>query len=285
MKPALFKYAKPRSLEAALECLAAYGDEAKVLAGGQSLLPIMNFRLARPAVLMDLSAVPGLADISVENGSVRVGSMVRQRDAELSERLQRVCPLIPRALKHVGHVQIRNRGTIGGSIAHADPAAELPAVVAALGAEVVALSLRGERRFRGSDFFAGPMSNVLDPDEIVVRIDFPNCEGMRSEFLEVARRGGDFAIVGVAASASWDGAGKRLSRVGIAAMGVGGTPVRLGAVEQLLEGSPLDDGLIAQAADAAAATIDPPVDVHADSASRRQILRALVDRIIRRVAT
>ncbi|HEX9312764.1 MAG TPA: FAD binding domain-containing protein, partial [Actinomycetota bacterium] len=201
MKPPPFKYARPGELDEVLALLSEHGDEAKLLAGGQSLIPLLNFRLARPSVLVDLNSVSGLDGMTSQNGTIGLGAMVRQRAAERSPDVGSSCPLIVQALRHVAHLQIRNRGTVGGSIAHADPAAELPAVALALDAEMVVRSAAGERVVPASEFFQGPFTTAVGPEEVLVEVRFPKLAGARSTFLELARRSGDFALAGVAAVA------------------------------------------------------------------------------------
>ncbi|MGH2513853.1 MAG: FAD binding domain-containing protein [Candidatus Limnocylindrales bacterium] len=273
MKPAPFLYLRPDSLEGVHAALAEYGDEAKLLAGGQSLLPLINFRLARPAVLVDLALVPGLDGMSVAEDGLRLGAMVRQWTIERSAQVTRDWPLLPRALAHVGHVQIRHRGTIGGSIAHADPAAELPAVCLALDAEFVVSSATGQRTLPVGTFFTGPFGTTLGSDEVLTEVRIPPSAGQVMAFAELARRYGDFALAGVAAIAG-------NGRVRLAAFGVGWTAVRLQRAEACLAGSPLDDAAIAAASAAASQEVEPIDDIHADAAYRRELLGVLVGRVL-----
>jgi carbon-monoxide dehydrogenase medium subunit len=210
MKPAPFEYLAPDSLAAALEALAAHGGEAKLLAGGQSLIPAMNFRLAQPAVLIDLNRVSELDFVERQpDGSVRIGALTRQRRLERDPELARAAPLLAQALPHVAHPQIRNRGTFGGSLAHADPAAELPAVAVALGARLRLRSARGERWVPAEEFFLGLFTTALDPDEALVEAVLPAPPPRRgTAFLEIARRHGDYAQVGVAAWVTLAGDGR-----------------------------------------------------------------------------
>lgn len=281
MKPPPFRYVRPGSLEEVLHTLADYGDDAKVLAGGQSLVPLLNFRLARPSVLVDLGLVRELRGIGRTNGRVAIGAMTRQRDAELASEVREGCPLIAQGLALVGHLQIRNRGTVGGSIAHADPAAELPAVALVTDAEMVIRSVAGERTVPASAFFDGPFSTLLAPDELLTEVRFGSTGDARSTFLELARRSGDFALAGVAVvNRGSPGA----ADVALAAIGIGGSSARLIDVEEVVRGRELTDEVLREAGEAASSAVDPPTDVHADSEYRRELLGVLVRRALRQVA-
>ena len=260
--------------------LAEHGDEARLLAGGQSLVPLLNLRLARPSVLIDLAAVDELARLERADGRLLLGPMTRQRAAETSADVAAACPLLVEAIRHIGHVQIRNRGTVGGSLAHADPAAELPAVAVALGAEMVVRSARGDRVVPAEEFFDGPFTTTLRPDELLVEVRLPVTEGRRTAFVELARRTGDFAIAGVAAVVRFQPGSTRVADAGLAALGVGPTPIRLRDAEATVLGSELDDGAVSAAAAAAMAAVTPVTDVHADSAYRRRLLGVLVSRAL-----
>src|SRR5438105_735300 len=225
MKPPRFDYLAPRSVDEALDLLATHGEDAKVLAGGQSLVPLMNFRLVRPAHLVDLNEIAGLDGIRLENGHLVIGAMTRQRAVETSALVRERCPLLTDAMPQIGHVQIRNRGTIGGSLAHADPASELPAVVAALGGELVLQSARGRRVLTPEQFFVGYLTTAVAPDELLVEVRLPVTPPRTgSAFLEVSRRHGDFALVGVAVTLTVHEAGVCTAGA-IALTGVGPTPV------------------------------------------------------------
>ncbi len=273
MKPAPFRYLRPTSLDEALDALATLGDEAKPLAGGQSLVPMLNFRLARPGVLVDLGRVAGLEGIGAADDVARIGAMTRQRTLELDPVLADRLPVLRAALRHVGHVQIRTRGTIGGSLAHADAAAELPALALAFDATVEVASASGTRTVRAADLFLGPWTTCLAADELLTRVDIP-LGWPRTAIRELARRHGDFALAGVVGgrrSATEHDPGVRL--VGF---GVGWTPVRLVMAEAALAaGEPARI-----VADAAAAEIEPMEDIHADAAWRRDGLRALVAELV-----
>jgi carbon-monoxide dehydrogenase medium subunit len=281
MKPPPFLYLRPRTLEEAVAALAEHGDDAKVLAGGQSLVPLLNFRLARPSVLVDLNLLEELREIKREDGVLVLGAMVRQRTAERSPDVRESARIVVDALAFVGHVQIRARGTVGGSIAHADPAAELPAVAVATGAEMVARSPRGRRTIRAEELFQGPFTTSLAEDEILTELRIPAMPGAKTAVLELARRFGDFALAGVAIVNRPGGSGLDVS---LAALGVGATPVRLHDAEAAVRGRELTREVEADAAAAAEAAVSPFTDVHADAEYRRELVGTLVVRALRRVA-
>lgn len=279
MKPPLFKYARPDSVADALRILSEFGDEAKVLAGGQSLVPMMNFRLARPSVLVDLQDVDELVGITAQADRLRVGAMTRQREVERSPMVAHSCGLLPQALHWVGHLQIRNRGTIGGSIAHADPAAELPAAALALDAELEVKGPRGERRISASEFFHGPFTTSLEPDEVLVAVDFRVTAGAATSCTEVALRSGDFALVGLHVVLEVDASSQSIKRASLVAFGIGAVPVRLDAVEDVLTGSILGSATSSRAAEALMDSIDSATsDIHATGDYRRAALATLVRR-------
>jgi aerobic carbon-monoxide dehydrogenase medium subunit len=282
VKPPPFEYRAPATLEEALELLARYGDEAKVLAGGQSLVPVLNFRLARPAVLIDLNGIAGLAGIRNGDGALRLGAMTRQRAAERSAEVAAAAPLVRDALGFVAHPQIRNRGTVGGSVAHADPAAELPAVMLALDARLGLRRGGAERWLTAGEFFTGLFSTALQPDELLVEIEVPRPPpGAGWAFDEVARRHGDYALLGVGGVVALDGAGVcRHARLAYVNGGPG--PVRAATAERLLEGERPSAALIAAAAEAAAEELRPGNDVHASAEYRRQLARVLTRRVLAR---
>lgn len=282
MKPAAFAYHRPDSLDQVLDLLSENGDEAKILAGGQSLVPAMNFRLAQPAALIDINRVPGLAFIEPGgDGGLRIGATTRQRAAERSGLVAERAPLMHQALPCIAHAQIRNRGTVGGSVAHADPAAELPAVMLALDARMRARSRRGERWIPAGEFFTGLLSTALAPDELLVEIEIPPAPARTGHaFVELARRSGDYALAGVAAVVTLD-EGARVAAARVALLGVGQGPVLADAAGALLTGEPVTDELVRAAADAAGARdIDPHDDVHATAAYRRHLARVLVGRAL-----
>jgi CO/xanthine dehydrogenase FAD-binding subunit len=281
VKPAPFEYVAPRTLDEVLTRLADLGDDAKLLAGGQSLVPAMNLRLARPRVLIDLGRVPDIDYIRAVDGTVTLGACVRQRTAERSEAVRRGVPLLARALPFIGHPAIRNRGTVGGSLAHADPAAELPAVVAALDGELVVASARGRRTVTPSDFFTAYMTTALRPDEMLLEVRLPHATATsRSAFVEFARRPGDFALAGVAVALDVDAADTaRAARVTL--FGVGPTPVRAVQAERCLTGRAITDNVLREAAQSATREIDPPSDLHATSHYRRRLATVLVEDALR----
>jgi carbon-monoxide dehydrogenase medium subunit len=277
VKPAPFEYVDPRTVEEALEHLGRYGDEAKVLAGGQSLVPMLNLRLARPAAVVDVNRVAGLDALHEEGGALRVGALVRQRALE-RWAAGRV-PVLAAALRLVGHDAIRNRGTVAGSIAHADPAAELPALLLALDGSVVARSARGERVVPGPAFFQGPLVTALAADELVTetRWTLP-AAGTGWGFHEIARRHGDFALVGAVALVGL-GPGV-VTRAAIAVFGAGSTPVRAAEAERALLRQAPTPARLAEAARAAAEAIDPADDLHASARYRRRVAATLVGRAL-----
>lgn len=281
MKPPRFSYAAPRSLEAALGLLEQHGDSAKLLAGGQSLVPVLNFRLASPAVLIDLNRVAGLDGITRSaDGGLCVGAMARWRKLEQSELVAQSNPLLSHALTHVAHVQIRNRGTIGGSFAHADPAAEVPAVAVACGAEILLSSRQGVRRLSAADFFQGVFTTALGPHEILSEIRFPPWPVRRRwGFQEIARRHGDFAIVGAIALLDL-APSDACEAARVVVFGASDKPLRLPDVEQMLAGQHRTTALLRAAGDRAAAALEPRGDLHASADYRRELTAVLVRRAL-----
>jgi carbon-monoxide dehydrogenase medium subunit len=280
MKPPLFDYRSPSSLDEALALRAEYSDDSAVLAGGQSLMPMLNLRLARPEVLIDLGNVPELAGIRELDGGVSLGAMTRQRSAERSDLIRSRAPLVQHALAHVGHPTIRNRGTVGGSLAHADPAAELPAVCLALDAELVARSATGERTIAADDFYLGFMTTALAADELLVEIRIPAATGtVGTAFVEIARRHGDFALVGVAAAIALDDDGV-ITEARLALTGVAGLPVRAREAEASLRGALAGAAAFAAAADLVAAELAPRTDAHATGDYRRRVAGVLARRAL-----
>jgi aerobic carbon-monoxide dehydrogenase medium subunit len=282
VKPAPFDYHRPDTADEALAILADLGGDAKPLAGGQSLVPAMNFRLARPAVLVDLNRIAPLAYIEESpDGGLLIGAMTRQRAAERSGRVARKAPLLFEALPWIAHPQIRNRGTMGGSLAHADPAAELPAVMVALDARFLLRSRTASRTVPAQDFYAGILTTVLGPDELLTEIRIPlRPSRAGSAFMEVARRRGDFALVGVAVELALDQRGACAS-ARIALVSVGDGPVLAAKAMAVLAGGIPQAACIEEAAHIAAeADIDPPADMHASSAYRRHLVRVLVRRAL-----
>jgi carbon-monoxide dehydrogenase medium subunit len=283
MKPARFDYACPASLDEVVALLAAYRGAAKVIAGGQSLMPLLAFRLAAPSLLVDLRKLPGLTHISMGDSGVQLGARVRWCDIEKEPRLARMHPLLRAAVGHVAHYQIRNRGTVGGSLAHADPAAELPGVAVTCEAEIAVIGPSGTRAIKAADFFLGPLSTALAPDELVVALHLPPWPaGRQWGFEEFARRRGDFALTGVAAFYDADGEGRAQS-AHIGVIGSCSRPHRLTMAEAAVNGRILDDRVIGEAARAAAAAVDPPEDLHASAAYRRALVAALLERALDRM--
>lgn len=280
MKPPIFEYCAPRSLKDAVALLAGDAD-AMVLAGGQSLIPAMNMRLASPGRLIDIQHVVGLKGIAVENGQIVVKAMTRHRELELSDVAHRANPLIREAMAHVAHVPIRNRGTVVGSLCHADAAAEMPMVLLATGGSVVAEGPDGRREIAARDFFQFHMTTTREPDEIVVEARFPVLpDGAGWAFEEFTRRHGDYAIAAVAAIV--DRAGGCVS---LAACGVASRPVRLTASEEILGKGGLSPDTLKAAAEAAKDVVSAPDDMHASNAYRRDLLATLVRRAVEKAAS
>jgi aerobic carbon-monoxide dehydrogenase medium subunit len=278
VKPAPFDYHCPSELSEAVAILQQHGDEAKVLAGGQSLIPLLSLRLSRFDHLVDLQAIEELRGVTTVDGSIRVGAMTTQAKLARSEHAAAV-PLLAKATSHIGHYQIRNRGTVGGSLAHADPAAEYPAVAVALDASFDIVGPNGNRRIPATDFFMSTWATAMETDEVLAAAHFPIWSGNCGwAVAEVARRAGDFAMCGVVCGIQLDG--QRLSRAALALFGVGSVPVRARAIEETLTGAVVDDlDLPAVGADVAA-TLDPPSDLHATGEQRRRMAKTLVPQVL-----
>ena len=282
MKSAAFAYAKARSLDHAFELLRKEGPEARVLAGGQSLIATLNLRLSSPRLLVDINAIPDLDKITLEGEALVLGALVRHAAAQRSPVVAKYAPLLTMALPHVAHPAIRNRGTIGGSIAFADPAAELPACLLALGGEVEIAGPNGIRRIAADDFFKDLYETAIEPGEILVAIHVPAAKPEnRYGFAELARRHGDYALVGLAASAR--STQKKLDDVRLALFSVGVTPVRARRAESLLAGGALDEERINQAITALKEEINPSDDIHASSAARKHLAGVLLQRVIKQI--
>jgi len=283
MKPAPFDYFSPATVDEALALLDEHGGDAKPLAGGQSLIPAMNFRLARPAVLVDLNRIADLAYVRAAPGGVAIGAMTRQRAVERSDDVARAAPLLAEAMPSIAHPQIRNRGTLGGSIAHADPSAELPAVMLALDAQFRAKSATGERSIAAGEFFKGMLETALAPGELLVEIAVPRLPASSgTAFLEMARRHGDYALVGVAVVVTLDPRG-RCQEAKLSLLSVGDGPVLATEAGKVLAGQSPSEELLRAAGDAAATRdVDPPSDIHASSAYRRQLVAVLTRRALAR---
>jgi carbon-monoxide dehydrogenase medium subunit len=279
MKPAPFDYVAAHSLDEAVAALAQGGADAKVLAGGQSLIPLLNFRLARPSLLVDLNRVAELAYVQRRERGLAVGAMARQVGVERGDGLAELQPLLVEAIGYVGHIAIRSRGTIGGSLAHADPAAELPAVAVCLDATLSVVGPRGRRTIAAEDFFVGYLTTLLEPDEILVEAYFPPLKPHTGQaWVEFARRHGDFALAGVAVSLSMNGEAVREARIVLT--GVGGKPERAREAETLLIGGSVAERASA-AANAARSSIDPDADIHATKEYRIHLAGVLTERAIR----
>jgi CO/xanthine dehydrogenase FAD-binding subunit len=280
VKPARFAYYDPTTVEEALGLLAERGDAAKVLAGGQSLVPLMNMRLARPESVVDLNFVPELAYIKEEGGALRIGAMARQRQLEKSALVAEQWPLLVEATRYIGHVQIRSRGTVGGSIAHADPAAELPAVMAALDAEFVIRGKAGERTVTADEFFLGYLTTALAPEEMLVEIRVPPLPpGSRPAFQEVSRRHGDFALAGAAGVVALDESGV-CTHASIALFGVGPGPYRARDAEAMLKGEQPTEQLLREVGLKAAEDLEPDGDIHASAEYRKEVGAVMVRRAL-----
>jgi carbon-monoxide dehydrogenase medium subunit len=281
VKPAPFEYHAPATVADAVGVLRDFGDEAKVLAGGQSLVPIMALRLARFDHVVDLNRIAELRGVERRNGTVGVGAMTRQAEVERDPVVADAVPLLARATPLIGHFQIRNRGTVGGSLAHADPAAEYPAVALALDAEFEVQSTTGSRAVPASEFFVSTFMTALDTDDVLAAVHFPVWGG-RCGFAveEVARRFGDFALTGAVCGVELDGE-DRVARSAIAMFGMGSTPLRAPQAEAGLAGSSTGDVDVEEVGRAAAAETDPPDDIHASAAYRRKVGGVVVARALR----
>lgn len=282
MKLPAFEYVSPATLAEAVALLAASGGSAKAIAGGQSLIPTMAFRLATPSLLVDLRKLPGLDRIAIDKDGVRLGAKVRWRDIEDDARLKTAHPLLAAAIAHVGHYQIRNRGTVGGSLAHADPTAEMPGIAVTCDAELTLTGVSGTRKVPAAEFFLGPLSTVLADDELIVEVRLPSWPASRRwAFEEFAQRRGDFAMAGVAVFYDVDSSGLAANaHVGV--IGACNRPHRLAQAEAALNGKALDEMAILAAAKAAAAAVDPPGDLHASAEYRRALVETLLERALKR---
>jgi aerobic carbon-monoxide dehydrogenase medium subunit len=277
VKPAPFAYAKARSLDHAIELLGS-SEEPRLLAGGQSLMATLNMRLSAPRLLVDINGVPGLGGIAKKDGAIEIGALTRHAEAERSADIAKHAPLFALAMPHIGHAAIRNRGTIGGSIAFADPAAELPACLLALGGEVEIAGAKGKRIVKADDFFKGLFETALGPQDVLTAIRIPAATAQtRAGFAELARRHGDYAMVGLAASARADGKG--LTDVRLAYFGVGATPLRAKRAETALAGGSLDEAVKALGSD-----LNPPDDVQATGAVKKHLAGVLLRRVAKQLA-
>lgn len=282
MKPARFEYVAARSVTEAVEALA-HAEEARVLAGGQSLVPLMNLRLARPSLLVDVNGVQALSGFEAANGTLRFGAMCRHRFLETDPLVRRKAPIVAETAGLIGHVGIRNRGTLGGSLAHADPVAELPALLLALGGRVIATSTEGERSVPAADLFAGPFTTSLEPSELLTAVEIPaHSEGDGGAFSEFVLRHGDFATAGVAVILHRDDSGA-CDRLRIAGCGLGPTPTDLSAAGGFLLGeSVLAGGAAEELGRRVADAADPTGDVHGSAEYRRELAAVLAADAVRR---
>ncbi len=293
MKPAPFRYIAARTLDQALALKHQYGDEARFLAGGQSLVPTLNFRLTQPAVLIDINPLTALAGCHVDchvgchvdchagaPGTVRIGALTRYRDLERDPATAAALPLIHEALPHIAHPQIRNRGTVGGNLAHADPASELPAIVVALAGRLRVQSQRGGRWIEAQDFFTGALSTALEPDEMLMEVELPAAKPHSGAcFLEVARRRGDFALAGVACTVQLGDDGRCVeARLGLCS--AGDRPILAAAAGASLAGSTIGDAEIEQAAELVQDAIDPGGNIHASKDFQRHLAGVLTKRAL-----
>jgi CO/xanthine dehydrogenase FAD-binding subunit len=279
MKPGQFDYVVAESVDAAVAALAAAGGEAKIIAGGQSLVPMLNFRLLRPSILIDINRIPGLGAIVEEENAIRVGALVRHHQLETSPVIARHLPVLSHAMTHVAHLAIRNRGTIGGSLSHADPAAELPMMARLLDAEIDVTSATGRRTVAARDFFLGALTVDLAADELVTEIVFPKLPPRTGwGFQEVARRGGDFALA--AAAATLTVTAGQVTGARVAVIGAGETARRAAETEALLIGRALEPALLDAATKAARAGIEPNTDLQASADYRRHLVGVLVGRVL-----
>jgi aerobic carbon-monoxide dehydrogenase medium subunit len=279
MKPASFEYYSPASVAEALALLQQHASDARLLAGGQSLVPMMNFRLVAPAVIVDLNRIPELAYIEDDGDVVRIGAMTRQRTAEFSTIVGEKLPLLREAIKLVGHLPTRSRGTIGGTIAHADPSAEIPMVFQALEGDVVARGPQGERITGAADFFRDALTTSLAPDEMLVEVRWPAMPpGAGYAVEEFSRRHGDFAIAAIAAVVVRDST--HCTKARLATAGISAHSVRLRAAEEVLEAEGLGESAVARAADIAAGMVEPLADQNASAEFRRHLTRVLTSRAL-----
>jgi carbon-monoxide dehydrogenase medium subunit len=283
MKAPDFDYARPRTLDEVFALLAEYGDEARLLAGGQTLVATLNMRLSEPALLIDINGIDALRGIAVQDGALRIGALATHTQIEGSALVAQHAPLLAMAAPHIAHRAIRNLGTLGGSIAYADPAAEWPACALALDATVICRGAEGTRRIPAADFFLGLYTTALRPGELVMACDFPLAAGgARFHFDELARRHGDYAIAGLALASRFEQGLMRQTR--IALMGIAGTPVRARRTEALLDGRAADAGVIGEAATLLAEELDGPLkpvaDLTSSSATKRQLATVLLRRAL-----
>ena len=279
MKAPAFSYSRPRNLNEVLALLTEYGDEARLLAGGQTLLATLNMRLSEPALLIDMQAVSELKGLSLIGHYLRIGAMVTHTEIETSDLVAQHAPLLTLAAPHIAHRAIRNQGTFGGSIAYGDPAAEWPACLLALGGKIVTRSLRGERRIAAADFFTGLYTTALAPDEVIIACEIPVTQtNQKVSFSELARRHGDYAITGLAAAAELED--NKLSEVRLAWIGIASTPMRSLQAEHALDGQHLTVQTVSQAVEVLRAELVPIADLTHSAAAKRQLAGVLLKRAL-----
>mgnify|MGYP001029456094 FL=1 len=279
MKPPPFDYFAADCIEAAIQALADAGGDGKIIAGGQSLMPMLNFRLLRPSILIDINRIPDLAYVRDDGDEIRIGPLTRHRVLETSELIAKQFPVLHEAMGYVAHLAIRNRGTIGGSLSHADPAAELPMMSLLLDARLEVQSNAGRRTIEARDFFLGALTTALEDGDMLVEVRLPKLqEGTGWAFEEVARRSGDFALASVAVIMSSDG--DRVSDLRIGMMGVGETPMRATEAENILTGQRYSEAAVAAAVDAIRAAVEPNTDLHASADYRRHLVGILAQQAL-----
>ena len=280
MKLPAFEYACPTTLREAIALLADHNGEAKALAGGQSLVPMMAFRVAQPSLLVDLRKLPGLNEIKISADGVRIGALVRWRDILDDKRLDTAHPLLKAGIAHVAHYQIRNRGTVGGSLAHADPASEMPGLAIACDAQISVTGKGGSRVIKAADFLLGALTTALEPDELITEVHLPAWPAQRRfGFQEFARRRGDFAMAGIALFYDPD-AGGRAGNAHVGVFGVGDHARRLSKAEAALNGKAVDEALAVQVGEAVSAEVEPQEDIHASAPYRRSLAGTLAERAL-----
>ena len=279
MIPGSFDYFAPRSITEAIELLAAHRDDVKVLSGGQSLLPLMKMRLSKPSYIVDIGKIPGLDGIVEEGNNLVLGTLVTHAQIEHSELLQKRCPLLPQTAATIADIQIRNRGTIGGSVAHADPAGDMPAAIMALNAEIKVVGPSGERWIKADDFFLGLLMSVLEPDEIVSAVRVPATDQDKTAYLKAAPRSSGFAVVGIAVRLTMDDSGA-CTRASLGITGISDKAYRPDRCEEILSGKKLDSKIIAEAAAESTRNIAVIEDINGSSEYRTHLTHVYVERAI-----
>jgi carbon-monoxide dehydrogenase medium subunit len=283
VKPAPFTYVRATTLDEVFDLLDTHGDDARILAGGQSLMATLNMRLSAPEVLIDINHIDGLAGISIADGTLRIGALTRHAEVARSDEVARHAPLVAKAMPHIAHVAIRNRGTFGGSVAFADPAAELPAVCRALNARFVLQSRSGSRTVAADDFFLGLFETARQPDEVLVAAEIPAiADDEKASFMELARRHGDYAIVGLAAQGKVSGG--TFNDVRLAFFGAGDRPILAASANAALEGKAYSEETVAAAQAALDADLDPMPDLNGSVATKMHLARVLTGRVLAELA-